>query len=334
MSVFRVCFWNVQNLFEVGTVNRGPQSDAEMAAKLERIGGVLMGAFGAAPSDLPDIIGLAEVHTERLARDVAERLPGPYDLIWSPPPPGQLQTGLALLVRRAIASHTTWLNEYRPSIGSRPRVMLAEIQLALPNAPTILVAVNHWKSRMQHAGSAMTPDQDRNETATWLGDFLAERDKYDSVIVMGDFNAEPWEPPFGEFRLRGKRTFSGALWSRSTPAYLYNTAWRFAAEPDLWENKVAAGGAYQEGRPKNTYAGTDSILDHLLVSRALLRNGPLTLVEGTVTYVTAPPAGHHSAQGNLQPHRWSFDPNTGNGEGAADHFPLIAQFQTQREPLT
>lgn len=328
MSIFRVCFWNVQNLFEVGAVARGPQSHAEMSAKLARIGEVLTGAFGPAASDLPDVIGLAEVQTEQLAGAVANRLPEPYSLVWSPPPPGQLQTGLGLLVRRGVANHSRWVGEYRPSIGSRPRIMLAEVQLALPNAPTALIAVNHWKSRMNHAGSAMTPEQDRNETATWLGELLAKRDKYDPVIIMGDFNAEPWEPPFGEFRLRGKRTFSGALWSGSTPAYLYNTAWRFAAEPDFWENRLAAGNTYRESRPKNTHTGSDSLLDQLLVSRGLLRNGPLTLVEGSVQYVTAPPAGRHSNRGNLQPDRWAFNSQGGTGDGAADHFPLIAQFQT------
>lgn len=54
----RVCFWNVQNLFEVGAVARGPQSDQELQAKIERIGEVLTACFDDGPADL---IGLAEI---------------------------------------------------------------------------------------------------------------------------------------------------------------------------------------------------------------------------------------------------------------------------------
>jgi hypothetical protein len=144
-------------------------------------------------------------------------------------------------------------------------------------------------------------------------------------VVAGDFNAEPFEEPFGDFGLRAVRHFSPDLWAQMAPACLYNTAWRFLCEPDPWEVVEAGGEAYDAPRPMTTYADPSPVLlDQLLVSGRALRGGPITLLEQTVGYpcvgIAVPVTGSHK-----RPARWTYA--DGRGSGASDHFPLVATFR-------
>ncbi len=160
-----------------------------------------------------------------------------------------------------------------------------------------LVVVNHWKSRL---GVPAIHNADRLETADWLGDYLANRSTDMCALVLGDFNAEPFEPPFSDLRLRGRRTFSNALWSNATPAYLYNTAWKIMTEPENWE--VAGLPGYVESRPKTTHGDAGAnVFDHLLVSGRALRNGPLTLLENTLNLFRHNRTLKQSPKGVLRP---------------------------------
>lgn len=171
------------------------------------------------------------------------------------------------------------------------------------------------------------PASDQKDTAEWLGDQLAGYDRTDCAVVVGDFNAEPWEPAFGDFKLRSRRTFSGALWSGSTPAYLYNTAWRFASEPSYWDQVQEQGADYRDPRPTTTHAASSAVFDQLLVSGAALRNGPIELIESSVRCVVNEHTAEYTTTGRLRPRRWSWDPETSTGTGASDHFPLTADLQ-------
>jgi hypothetical protein len=139
---------------------------------------------------------------------------------------------------------------------------------------------------------------------------------------MGDFNAEPYEAPFSETALRAVRFFSTALWTCATPRYLYNTAWRHLPEPDLWETVEANPETYKPSRPRTSFDRPPKLYDQLLVSGRALRGGPITLIEGTVTYhIDVDTCGE-----NLKPLRWNYQEGT-MPMGASDHFPLLSTFR-------
>ena len=314
MSELCTVFWNVGNLFNPGVVPRGPQTQSELTAKMDRLANVL----NRIKQNGPDIIGLAEVETDAVFRQLTSRLASRYDRHWRS---GNIQgqTGLGLLVNQGVFRDSRILDFQAPTLMSRPRSMIVECVLK-SNAEPILVVVNHWKSRMQFGGAGNDHD-DRRQSARWLGDYLGQSDRHSCVLVFGDFNAEPFEPPFNETGLRSVRFFSTALWTRATPAYLYNTAWRHLPEPDFWEQTRQAG--YQLSRPRTSHdASPPVIFDQLMVSGRALRNGPVTLEEQSVRFHIDQDT---ATSGNLKPRRWEYL-NANNYQGCSDHFPLVARF--------
>ena len=356
----RVAFWNVENLFEPGThpagpsgkpAARGPQTLDELDAKLARLAECIGAFFG---GQGPDLLGLSEIHTERIVRSLAEALPEQYRFVFEPAlTPGE--TGLAVLARMSAISEMTKLEVFSPTAMARPRSMIVRCKLARAAEPVLFV-VNHWKSRMVAANTgALTPERDREQTAEWLGNWLATSELDTCVIVAGDFNAEPFESPFSEFRLRGTRHFSTATWARATPAYLYNTAWKFLAEPLIAfrvsnvsgpsgakrrKTRYSGGGRNYitcakpnswggtkgpEPRPKRTHAAKTVVWDQLMVSGRALKNGPVTLIEETVDYHRDRRNSRYNARGVLVPIRWDYQ-GPGVATGASDHYPVVAEF--------
>lgn len=322
LKQIRVAFWNVQNLFEAGKVDRGPKSAAEIDAKLNALATAIRGFF---QDDGPDLLGLAEIGSRRLLDKLAAMLPGAYLTVWEPPAT-PTQTGLALLARDTAFAKLQKIAAQRPVVGARPRSLVVRCELKRKLEP-VIVAVNHWKSRMPAEASARFRDaDDRRESARWLGDLLANSQRDTCAIVLGDFNAEPWESPFSEVGLRGVRFFSTTLYASATPAYLYNTAWRFLTEPDYWEEATAPH--YQEPRPK-TSLGKDKwlIYDQLMVSGRALRNGPIELFEKTVEYYCEDQlTSRRTNRGRLRPAAWQTAAGGGYA-GSSDHFPLLAVFK-------
>lgn len=318
-AAFHLGFWNVQNLFEPGVVARGPQTADEFEAKLNNLSTALNQFVGGRGCDL---LGFAEIQSEANLLQLGGRLQGgPYLIAWENAGLAE-QTGLGVLARESLFSSIEILEVQRPTVLARPRVIVVRCQLHGTPEPFLLV-LNHWKSRLP--SSPLSDEDDRRQTADWLGQRLAQESQASCVLVAGDFNAEPFESPFGELRLRGGRTFSAARWAGATPAYLYNTAWKFLPEPADCSNALAHG--YKETRPKSTHGdGEPSLFDHLLVSGAVLRGGLVTLVESEVHYPAVDLlTSRHKRGGKLIPAAWQYN-SPGEFSGTSDHLPLVAKF--------
>lgn len=320
MAEFKVAFWNVSNLFEPKVLPRGPQSWGELHAKLDVLASAINRFF--ANNQGPDLLGLAEISTDVILKKLIKRLSGSFIYHWTPPNMSFFQTkirhtGIALIARTSVVSSIKYLTE-EPRTSERPTCIIYEVSLNGVREP-ILVSVVHWKSRM---GGDQTVAR-RKVSAKWLGDYLAQSSKNTCVIVMGDFNAEPFESVFSELSLRSIRFFSTALWTRATPAYLYNCAWRHLPEPDYWEDKSIPH--YKESRPKTSHDCSPAVIfDQLLVSGQALRNGPVILQERSVKYYCEPPVGRINSAGVRRPNRWVWSQRS--GAGVSDHFPLCAIF--------
>ena len=316
MGQLKVAFWNVQNLFGPGAVPRGPQSVDEFDDKIAALCAVMNGFFDGAG---PDLLGIAEAASGAIVNRLAGALVGPYTTVWEPAG-SAANTGLALLGRTSVFGRIHRVESYRPTTFARPRWLAVRCETHGVSEP-FLAVVNHWKSRMPPAHIAAN---DRIQAARELGDFLARQQRHACAIVFGDFNAEPFEPPFADTALRARRTFAGALWRRATPAYLYNTAWRFLAEPEMWE--AAGQPGYQEPRPKTTHGiQRPVVFDQLLVSGRALQNGPIRLREASIEYLWDQATSRRNNRGELQPFAWKWR-SARDFEGVSDHFPLLARF--------
>jgi hypothetical protein len=169
-----------------------------------------------------------------------------------------------------------------------------------------------------------TPDwQDRLDAADWLGRRLGLASAMQCVIVMGDFNCEPTERPFNTLQLRGTRHASTAIKSAKAAATLYNSAWRYVAEPDPWQHPRPVG--FRASRPRTTCGTGSVIFDQLLVSKDALLGRPLALRESTLTYSHDPRVFRYNRNGHIKPMGWSEAKN-GRFTGASDHLPLLATF--------
>jgi endonuclease/exonuclease/phosphatase family metal-dependent hydrolase len=208
----RVAFWNVQNLFEPGVGNKRPRDEQELDAKLDVLATVLDGLFDGAG---PDLLGLAEVQTDTILCRLERRLRGRYLCLFEPSPHRDW-TGLSVLARIDRFANVARVDAHQPWPDSMPRYLIARCELQEGGEPIVFV-VNHWRSRTGGDAAA----RERRTTARALGDWLAESTDDTCVIVIGDFNAEPFEAPFGDFGLRSVRHFSPELWRGPAPACLY-----------------------------------------------------------------------------------------------------------------
>jgi hypothetical protein len=311
-------FWNVTNLFEPGAGARGPQSEAELTARVERLANVL-GRVDEGRG--PHLLGLAEVGTERILDALRRAMPSEYTGLWEPSPRADL-TGLGLLLRADRFAGVQRIDAERPMLLARPRTLLVHCEL-VGRREAIVVAVCHWKSRLPGGGD---PTSDRLASGRWLAEHLATLDRDTCVVVMGDFNAEPHEPPFADAGLRARRHFSPVLSGTASPVHLYNTAWRQLAEPDYWEDLVVAG--MRVSRPRTSHDSSPPVVfDQLLVSGASLKLGPVRLLERSVRlHMVDGVNSVRRASGNLVPLRWEYNA-TGKCIGCADHYPLLADFE-------
>ena len=323
MSTLKVAFWNVENLYEPGThANRGPQSDAELSAKLDALAETIDSFFGGRG---PDILALAEVHNDRILDQLRTRLVDSYRSVWEPALMAG-QSGLGALARTTVVSGLTIQDAQRPSRMARPRSVVLFCSLKASPEPFLLV-VNHWKSQMPaQRGAVFTSPRDRQESARWLGDYLSQCHRNTCALVLGDFNCEPVDAPFNEIHLRSTRFFSTALRSPDRPACLYNASWRFLTEPTLWDAHAGPGPAPPEPRPKTTHVDGNLVWDQLMVSGRALKNGPIRLLERTVDYHRDARTSRHNKLGILKPVRWAYQ-DAARNSGTSDHYPLVAEFE-------
>lgn len=313
MAELRVACWNVENLFHPNSgVARGPKTVGELDRKIAATAAVVRDLFG---GPLPHLVGFVEVGDSVVFDKLVKAIDPNWIGVWENPGRKD-QTGLGIAGDPQRIKSLKIVAVDRPSVMAKPRAIVAECELTETNP--FVFALTHWKSRMQQAG---TDDKaDRLESGRWLGELLSQRySSSHSIIVGGDFNAEPYEAPFLESALRAKRHHTSILHSQANAAYLYNLGWRFLAEPDLWEAKNVAG--YAATLSTTTHGdGAPVVFDSLLVSKRLLKGGPLKIREASAAIVADSRIRGIGAK--IFPLKWKYDAANDTHVGLSDHFPV------------
>lgn len=309
-------------MFPPGTVERGPKSRLELDAKTEILASVIGRFFD---NRGPDLMGFAEAGNRNILDGIVRRLSPGYVVLWEPCARYN-QSGLGVIWRPELISDLSRVDGECPSMLARPRTLVSDVRLR-QTGHRFLFCVVHWKSRLQNPrGTPFSDAEERMNSARWLADLLGSHDRGNSTILIGDFNAEPIESPFFGAGLRASRHFGRAIWGGTASTHLYNTAWRFLCEPDYWENTQIEG--FREKRPKTSFGRSEKlILDQLLVSGRLLKNGPLRLREASIRFHLDTDTAEFTKGGRIRAKSWHYEAITGSHSGASDHMPLLAEFE-------
>ena len=235
----------------------------------------------------------------------------------------------------------------RGGTGSHTR-RCAACRCVLTGGQPFLLYVNHWWSQ---PGNAVINDAKRRELARWLWHSVRAAPEA-HVVAVGDFNVEPFDAaltataPLAASVVeacpsaialehpeiaanRSGHEFGPPLTTRQAAAAparpgqlpLFNPTWRLM-------NPVA--GSEADGRstltpPPGSFYYPDThtwhAFDQLLVSGAVLQDGPLRLDERSVHYAT--PASPDDSGGALL---WNADQPDAR---LSKHFPLLARFRVQ-----
>ena len=154
---------------------------------------------------------------------------------------------------------------------------------------TFWAVVNHWPS-----------DFNRGEVrSTWprmlvsraVGEFFTHAASIDAeaMLLMGDFNCEPFDPPLTGSLDSGPRVVAGAQHARALNdknklPYFYNPMWRILGEenahdPSQLISPLRPPGTYTSGEGSSKPSACWRCIDQILVNKRLMVGGPARLLE-------------------------------------------------------
>ena len=274
---FSCAFLNCHSLYEPGACpQRFAGDEPALHAKLRALPGTLRDAVD---GDVPDLVGLCEIGSERLGLGLAGTLaPDHYDHTWSGEP-RRKKTGLMVLHSRHLFSAGPGrVDGPLGGVDERAKWMAVPLRTVVPPRAPLWFIVNHWQSDRSMAAAANSRFRCWMEVSHFFHSEAAT--EADAVIIVGDFNCEPGDPPFLDQAgrvLQPTRERGIVLRKSRGSTYLYNPMWRCMGEADPYEDSLADG--YRSSRPLGTYCQGGSggvgwrMVDQMMLSRALL-TGP------------------------------------------------------------
>jgi hypothetical protein len=215
--------------------------------------------------------------------------------------------------RSLVLKDYAWARRFHASQAVRAG-LVATFDFADGSGPLVVVAA-HWRT---DAGNTKDAEDRRLNSAEGLRDAigatLQAEGKDVPVLILGDFNAEPFDRPFGaglptarsraEVQRHRPRTASDLLF--------YNAAWRWLGERDAWnaERKPPTlAGTYRLGSNTPTAWRT---FDQVLVSPSLLRGTGWSLDESAL---------------EIYDGREVFDQAKARPRAPFDHLPIVGRLQ-------
>ena len=263
-NLFRIMFYNVENLFDTfdDTLKKDDQflpngdknwSKYKYKDKLSHISKVVVGV---GKWHIPDIIGLCETENRFVLDELTQKSPLAklnYKIIHQESPDRRgIDVGLLyqennfkIINWKAIPIHFNFKKKYK----SKTRDILY-VCGETKQKDTLHIFVNHWPSRW---GGQFESEPNRFFVASVLRkqiDSLFQIDKNSNIVIIGDLNDEPENTSVKKI-LNAKLNYE--IFEDST---LYNLS----------------GYLQQKGKASHKYQGEWGMLDHIIVSSALLNH--------------------------------------------------------------
>lgn len=307
-----IAFWNVENLFDVESAARSEKlyrvinkdlagwNDALLDSKLGQLSKIIRSMNAGAG---PDILGVCEVENESVLIKLTEKIAG--------------AGGRAYQVAHTDANDSRGIDVaflYDPNIaGTSPDKMfqhwiikryatreLFQVNFEI-DGRTIVVVGNHWPARSAGQYESEPYRMTAGETLSYcieriqqeLGDDVA-------IIVLGDFNDEPFNRSITEYALSlndRRRVADGRN------PYLLNLMWPL----------LASGiGSY-------VYEGRWYMLDQIMVSRGIVNGNCGWQVQGNAQVEAVALMSYPKKIG---PRRFGIKSSERDTAGFSDHYPV------------
>jgi endonuclease/exonuclease/phosphatase family protein len=352
MSEIRVAFWNVENLFDVTASDIAADLEFTPAegwtqdvfdAKVANLASIIKGLHGGAG---PDLLGMCEIENRGVVETLLAAVGRPELKIAHVESPDIRGIDCTLVYSTNVFDDPPELVVGHLVYFRYPTRDIFQVKLRLRNGgPALNVFVNHWPSRrlgqyesephritvaercgrlvddvlkFDRAAYAAIPD-----SAAGLAQINARWNE--NVLLMGDFNDEPFDRSITDYLLASKdldkveeqwraggghqipplKTYLG----RS--AVLFDLSWPFLGTPD-------AGSFHFSGGESNTM----NVLDQWIVSRGLHYGASGLRVKAGSAAIVRPPAMTTSGKQRAKP----FDRAT--KKGYSDHFPIQLVLET------
>jgi Endonuclease/Exonuclease/phosphatase family len=316
ISALECLWWNVQDFAHFdpdrSAVKRWPESPEMYAEKMRR---VIETVDAIDATETPDVIGLCEV-TPQAARDLVTRRFPNHKIVYGQP--DQPMTHQVVLLIRNDATYRDQATVFirGGTAGSQP-IVVSDVQTEKAH---MRVFACHWTA-FENESSEEMRGRAADSLREAIYEFLNPTDTVAvprHVIVMGDFNEEPYHSQF-ELKLYAERHRDHA---RKTDHHtdkavsrtrLYSCGWRLMGEqqphPEVERLPTAAGTIYSE---KNKAWKT---FDHVFVSGGLLGSDPPYLDEAKLRICT-----ESSRLSEGRPAK--FKSLGGTFLGLSDHYPI------------
>lgn len=329
ISELNIVWWNACNFYHYDSsraklktpdsTSRWPRTLAEYAEKCKRVDLALKEL--ASILGPTDILCLGEI-TRKAATDLKDRLFATHRLISLDVKLDEPTLQVAVLYP-ADSGAVSFKEQLPITVPATPRGTrpMAVLDISSQNHVIRLISC-HWQSRMDEISSAQT----RNRVADHLGmysfDFIEQNRESHHVILVGDFNEEPFEPSLTTLfahrhrgRALGRRHWADEDYKRM---HLYNTSWRLMGEKHPYPRVStssfldSAGTYYWEAHKvwRN--------FDQIIISGGLLAAEAPNIDESTIHIISSP-----AFLSDGFPTR--FRNQKGTYVGVSDHLPVTAR---------
>ncbi|NTW77178.1 MAG: endonuclease/exonuclease/phosphatase [Syntrophaceae bacterium] len=315
-----IAFWNVENLFDVESADRPEKlrrviskdiagwDDSILDSKLRQLSRVIRSMNAGAG---PDILGICEVENKNVLIKLTEKIAS--------------DGGRAYQVAHADANDNRGIDVaflYDPTIaGTSPDKMfqhwiikryatreLFQVNFEI-DGQTIVVVGNHWPARTAGQYDSEPYRMTAGETLSyWIERIQQELGDDVAIIVLGDFNDEPFNRSITEYALSindRRRVTEGRN------PYLLNLMWPILA---------SSIGSY-------VYEGQWYMLDQIMVSRGIVNGNCGWQLQGDAQVEAAALMSYPKKIG---PRRFGIKSSERDAAGFSDHYPVSVTLKRKK----
>lgn len=311
-----VAWWNLENLFDVESSRQRPEwlkrqlrsslkgwTTSVLNTKLKQ----LASAIGAMNDGLgPDLMGVCEVENEPVLKKLVDALApiGRDYAIAHHDTSDHRGIDVAFIYDRSkFTADKQFFHVVQKRSATRD---IFQVNFSTAQGSSLIVIGNHWPARSAGKFESEPFRILAAETLSYFLEKIPEKfGRETNVLVMGDFNDEPWDRSLTDYALstRSRRKVAS---TRSRSPYLLNL---------MWTETGQESGSYY-------YSGDWAMLDQVLINRALVRaSDGLSLVEGSLSIFSTPEMVKGSARA---PRRFGLASRSGGADvlGFSDHLPI------------
>ena len=314
-----IAWWNVENLFDHANATRPLYLRNELRSELQGWTAAVRDTKIAQLASIivqlnqgngPDILGVCEIENATVMQLLANAIarPGRNYAVIHHDMSDNRGIDVAFIYDANLYTpdpNNPWFS-YEVLKRSATRDIF-QVNLDTAQGNRLILIGNHWPSRL---GASEYRVVAAETLSYWLKRINEIVGGEPSVLVMGDFNDEPFDRSLTEFALSA-RTTRCVLNGRNP--YLYNLMW------SLMGQSITS----------YVYNNRPNMLDQFLVTKGMLRlNAPIRVLRDRVEVIRL--QGMTVGQYN-RPRRFGrpSKPSTHNPTGYSDHFPIAV---TLREP--